>query len=278
MNLKNLASPFPIEDIEFRAGATNKENTTAMALAYITSRAVMDRLDEVCGQHGWRDEYAAGPNGGTICGIAIKVGDEWIAKWDGADNTNFEGVKGGLSDAFKRAAVKWGIGRYLYKIEPQWVACEKRGNSVVLKANPKLPAWALPAGSKQPVQSVVEQPAHDPEARPSSKADILARVRHYVDAGGKASDSQRGLMVGMIEECFGGSGNEEAKRKSVTMYLFARESSKDLTDAQVLALLDWLDVQKDSGGAYYPCAEASQEAVKIVIAQMKKMGQEAMEL
>ena len=136
---------------------------------------------------------------------------------------------------------------------------------------------ATPSDAQERVPAA-EQPAHDPEARPSSKADILARVRHHVDAGKKASDNQRGLMVGMIEECFGGSGNEEAKRKSVTMYLFARESSKDLTDAQVLALLDWLDVQKDSGGAYYPCAEASQEAVKIVIAQMKKMGQEAMEL
>lgn len=50
-NLKDifnaLAAPFHPKDIEWRAGATNADKTKAMALAYITSRAVMDRLDEV---------------------------------------------------------------------------------------------------------------------------------------------------------------------------------------------------------------------------------------
>lgn len=40
---------------------------------------------------------------------------------DGAENTDIEPVKGGLSDAYKRAAVKWGIGRYLYDMEAAWV-------------------------------------------------------------------------------------------------------------------------------------------------------------
>ena len=140
-----LATPFHPEDIEWRAGATNSDKTKALALAYITSRAVMDRLDEVVSPENWRDEYQPGPDGGLICGISLRVNGEWITKWDGAENTQVEEVKGGLSGAFKRAAVKWGIGRYLYRLENVWVPCELQGKSVVLKSIPPLPEWALPS-------------------------------------------------------------------------------------------------------------------------------------
>ena len=147
-NLKDLfarlAEPFAPDDLEWRAGATNADKTKALALAYITSRAVMDRLDEVVGPENWRDEYKSGPDGGVICGLSLRVHDEWVTKWDGAENTEFEAIKGGLSDAFKRAGYKWGIGRYLYKLESVWVPCEVRGKSVVLKSTPPLPPWALP--------------------------------------------------------------------------------------------------------------------------------------
>ena len=139
-----LATPFHPEDIEWRAGATNSDKTKALALAYITSRAVMDRLDEVVGPQNWRDEYKPGPDGGVICGLSLRIQDEWICKWDGADNTEFEAIKGGLSDAFKRAGYKWGIGRYLYKLENVWVPCELHGKTIALKNTPPLPPWALP--------------------------------------------------------------------------------------------------------------------------------------
>ena len=147
-NLKDLfarlAAPFHPSDLEWRAGATNSEKSKALALAYITSRAVMDRLDEVVGPQNWRDEYKPGPDGGVVCGLSLRISDEWITKWDGANNTEFEAIKGGLSDAFKRAGYKWGIGRYLYRLESAWVPCELRGKTIVLKSTPALPDWALP--------------------------------------------------------------------------------------------------------------------------------------
>lgn len=139
-----LAEPFNPQDLEWRAGATNSDKTKALALAYITSRAVMDRLDDVVGPQNWRDEYASGPDGGVICGLTLRIDGEWITKWDGAENTEFEAIKGGLSDAFKRAGYKWGIGRYLYKLDNVWVPCEQHGKTIVLKSTPPLPAWALP--------------------------------------------------------------------------------------------------------------------------------------
>ncbi len=150
--MEALRAPFPAKDIQWRAGSTSKDGSRAMALAYLTSRAVMDRLDEVVGPVDWQDTYREWRTKGVMCGIGILDPEtgEVIWKYDGADETNFEPTKGGISDAFKRAAVKWGIGRYLYNLETQWVAAEKRGKSTILTATPKLPAWALPGGS--PVQ------------------------------------------------------------------------------------------------------------------------------
>lgn len=135
IDLAQLAEPFDPDEIEFRVGATNKEKTKALALAYITSRSVMDRLDDVCKPENWEDAYQPGPNGGVLCGISIRVKDRWVTKWDGADNTKIEGIKGGLTDAFKRAAVKWGIGRYLYGLPNIWVDAKQQGQDVKIDEN-----------------------------------------------------------------------------------------------------------------------------------------------
>lgn len=125
-NAKALADAFPAKAISWRAQSVTKDQTNpkAMALAYIDARDVMNRLDEVCGPDGWEDSYVETPLGRVICTIRIRCGDHWVAKSDGAGKTDVEGDKGGISDAFKRAAVKWGIGRYLYDMPTPWVACE----------------------------------------------------------------------------------------------------------------------------------------------------------
>ncbi|WP_348253869.1 Rad52/Rad22 family DNA repair protein, partial [Salmonella enterica] len=70
----------------------------------------------------WRNEYRDIPNnGGVECGISIKVGSEWVTKWDAAENTQVGAVKGGRSGAMWRAAVQSGIGRYLHNLEEGFV-------------------------------------------------------------------------------------------------------------------------------------------------------------
>ena len=119
-----LAEPFSPRDIEWRISRCGAKNDKpyAFVLAYATNRAIMDRLDAVVGGMNWCNKYVSGPNGGVLCGISIKYAGEWVTKWDGAENTNIEAVKGGLSDAMKRAAVQWGIGRYLYRLPKQMYA------------------------------------------------------------------------------------------------------------------------------------------------------------
>lgn len=122
---EQLRAPFPRDAIQWRAQTVTRDGTKALALAYIDARAVMNRLDDVVGPENWQDEYDC-VNGRTICKLGINVDGVWVWKSDGAGDTQVEAEKGGISDAFKRAAVKWGIGRYLYDLDAPWVPCETR--------------------------------------------------------------------------------------------------------------------------------------------------------
>lgn len=121
--IKLLFSEFPPDAISWRAQSVTHDGEKAMALAYIDARDVMDRLDQVCGAVDWQDRYEF-HGSRTICYLSIRVGDEWITKADGAGDSDVEAEKGAISDALKRAAVKWGIGRYLYDMDAPWVPCE----------------------------------------------------------------------------------------------------------------------------------------------------------
>jgi hypothetical protein len=56
-----------------------------------------------------------------------------VTKFDGAENSDIEPIKGGLSDSFKRAASAWGVGRYLYDLDGIWVEIEPKGKSSAVK-------------------------------------------------------------------------------------------------------------------------------------------------
>jgi len=108
-NLMMLKQPFSKNELTWRPGGGGNH------LAYIDARCAMKRLDDVVGIDGWQDSYKS-LDGRTVCELSLKINGVWITKTDGAGDTNIEGAKGGLSDAFKRAAVKFGVGRYLYYI------------------------------------------------------------------------------------------------------------------------------------------------------------------
>ena len=122
--LQKLFAEFPHESVHWRAQSVTKDGDKAMALAYIDARNVMDRLDAICGPANWQDSYTETPKGRLICTLSINIDGVWVSKSDGAGDTDVEGDKGAISDALKRAAVKWGIGRYLYDMPTPWVPCE----------------------------------------------------------------------------------------------------------------------------------------------------------
>lgn len=169
MDLKKLDEPFASSDIEWRAQSCGKGNNGfwVSVLAYVTNRAIMSRLDEVCGKENWRNEYRdVGKDGKVVeCGISIKIGGEWVTKWDAAEETSIEAVKGGRSGAMKRAAVQWGIGRYLYNLDAGWGQIVERGEHRAKTKQgeffqwnpPQLPDWALPP--RKPDQKALENSA-----------------------------------------------------------------------------------------------------------------------
>lgn len=133
IDFKALAAPFPPEEISWRLGSTSKEKMRGMALAYLDARNVMDRLDAVCGSDGWQCRYSH-VGAITVCDVGIRIDEHnWVFKADGAGQSDIEAEKGALSDAFKRAAVRWGIGRYLYGLESPWVEIEEAGRSFKIK-------------------------------------------------------------------------------------------------------------------------------------------------
>jgi len=153
-----LKEPFNTSEIEWRVERAGRKNGRiwALVLAYVTSRAIQDRLDAVCGVFGWENHLKENSKGGFICGISIPNEEgRWVTKWDGSDNTNIEAIKGGISGSIKRAASQWGIGRYLYHLDDGFAIISDGGKlkgqfkennkPVYFKYDPpKLPGWALP--------------------------------------------------------------------------------------------------------------------------------------
>jgi hypothetical protein len=139
--LNKLARPFDVKKISWRVGATSKDKTKAIALAYIDARDVMKRLDDVFGMN-WQCKYSHAETK-TICEIGVLIDSVWIWRSGGAGDTDIEAEKGAISDAFKRAAVLFGIGRYLYNLPNEWVAIDEYKK---IKQVPQLPVWATPEG------------------------------------------------------------------------------------------------------------------------------------
>lgn len=129
---EKLSAPFPPSRISWRVGSTTKDKAKGLAFGYIDARDVMERLDEVCGPANWQNNYT-GVGAAIVCNIGIRLEDGWVWKSDGAGATDVEAEKGMMSDAFKRAAVRFGIGRYLYDIPATWVEIEAAGNSYRIK-------------------------------------------------------------------------------------------------------------------------------------------------
>lgn len=185
MNLADLKKPFAPDRISWRLGSTNGDKTKGMALAYIDARDVMGRLDEVCGDL-WQAEYVPMPNGTCCCRIGIKVGDEWVWRSNGSMNISDSdkadakemAEKGSYSDAFKRAAVLWGVGQYLYDLDSPWVDIEPLGQrSHKIKADqyPKLRA-ILAGNAPKP------SPVPPAEKKPMTAAEWVTRAEGEINA------------------------------------------------------------------------------------------------
>ena len=110
---------------KWRVQSFSKNKPSASCVAYIDARDVMALLDEVCGAENWQSDFKD-VAGQIYGGVGIKINNEWVWKWDTGAESNIEKEKGEASDAFKRAGVKWGIGRFLYDLKVHYVKANEK--------------------------------------------------------------------------------------------------------------------------------------------------------
>ena len=201
-DMAKLKEPFPETDLDWRLQSCGFSNGKfwGRALAYITSRAVQDRLDEVCGPDGWQCSIRR-EGDAYLCTLSIRVTHEdgtteFISRTDGAEATDIEPIKGGISGAIKRCAVLFGIGRYLYNLKDGWaVICDDGKYSGKTKEGktfrwnpPALPAEALPKNSK-PANN---QPSNEPISDDSELINQVMILESYInDSDFQENDKRR---------------------------------------------------------------------------------------
>lgn len=169
-----LAAPFEAGEVKFKP-QTVKGNR-ALAIGYIDSRAVQDRLDEVLGPENWQDDYTVLPDGSVVCKLSVRVGGDWVSKMDVGSPSeqpdHGDRLKAAFSDALKRAAVKFGVGRYLYRMAPQW--CDYDPVKKQFTTPPRLPQGGSATAPPRP------------QSRPAAPGDNL---------------DLRKIAVGAYEQC-----------------------------------------------------------------------------
>ena len=198
---QELSAPFSHEDVEWKIQTVSKDKSRGLAVAYVTARAIQNRLDAVVGAQNWKlvfrqwhtvTDRDGNPLPSQLCTIQIFDDDrhEWLEKTDGAENTDYEPVKGGLSDAMKRAASQWGIGRYLYKLGTPWVDVEFFGKTAVIakKEMPGLNQFHddFVAKLKEPMPGSRSKPSQQERQRSETSSQCNAASGNGTTANGSA--------------------------------------------------------------------------------------------
>lgn len=134
---KELAKPFPESAISWKIQSYTKRkqgdeytpDTQAIKVAFIDARDVENRLDEVVGTGNWSDSYVVHPSGVIQCALTIGGVTKEGFGYPNSDRDD-EPLKSAESDALKRAAVKFGVGRHLYEVKRQYVSVDKYGHEI----------------------------------------------------------------------------------------------------------------------------------------------------
>lgn len=136
----DLKQPFAWEEIDVKPQSTNRDKTSALAVAYFDARAVMERLDNVLGPENWKAEYREVhlPKGelGIICRLTVFHEGREVVREDGSDLSDIEPLKGGISGALKRAFSALG-NRSLYQTDLGWHGIDTYDG----KNGPQFKAW-----------------------------------------------------------------------------------------------------------------------------------------
>ena len=184
--LEALGAPFPEDEVEFlpRGNFEGK----ARALAYIDARSVMRRLDAAVGPANWSFDFdLLSPEGKMVKGKLTVLG---VTKCDaGEGSSEDEVLKSAVSDALKRCAVHFGIGRYLYYLPSVWAPYDQRKRQ--FSETPRISPQAITRALA--ICGIPTQPAGAPNERRSIWAAGEGRTREAApeSTGDRKATTQR---------------------------------------------------------------------------------------
>lgn len=158
---EELIKEFAENDLEWKVQSSGIKNNKVWCkvVPYVTARAIQKRLDNIFGFENWSDTYRNTENG-QICQLKVFLNDKWIIKENGAEFTEYEKLKGAISNSFKRVAASgYGIGRYLYDIKIKFAECsieKKEGFTEFAKTEGKNFYWKIPSLDDGKNNNIVE--------------------------------------------------------------------------------------------------------------------------
>jgi hypothetical protein len=211
-----LAAPFDPAEVKFKPQTIS--GNRALAIPFVDARVIQDRLDDVLGVMGWQDSYECLSDGSVVCRLRIRLGSEWITKEDvgGPSEQPDEGDrrKAAFSDALKRAAVKFGIGRYLYRLKPQWVDYDPQKRQIVrppnlhhLGSEEANKATTAPETARK---NTVDLPAPGPNRnKPASGQELQRRLTEKDEQLVRAGVCQPGELVSHVVTAGKAAGLDE---------------------------------------------------------------------
>ncbi len=149
----------PEDEIGYRPA--DFKNPQGKQLAYVDARYVMDVLDREVGPSNWESTYMKHDDGSVECTIMVTMrGGGYVRKCDVGTPSTIEAVKGAYSDAFKRAAVHFGIARDLYD--------ERMAEGPSAPKPAAAPVAAAPAAAPATITEATAAPAAEaPAAEPT---------------------------------------------------------------------------------------------------------------
>jgi hypothetical protein len=146
---RSLAEPFKPQQLKWLPKTVKGDK--ALAFPYLSAADIQNRLDLAVGIANWKDDYEVLPCGAVVCTLSLCLDGAWISKQDVGSPSEqpdeHDRVKAAFSDALKRAAAKWGIGRYLRYLPPTWLSYDAGKRQIDSSKVPALPGWARPPGS-----------------------------------------------------------------------------------------------------------------------------------
>lgn len=128
-----LRRPFTVDAVLFKVQAGTGDQ--ALASWYVDARLVAERLTAVVGGEMWHDDYRplfednAQAHMGFHFPVECRLTVNGITRVDVGNyqktDADEKAIKSAYSDAFKRAAVKFGIGAYLYALPKTYAETKK---------------------------------------------------------------------------------------------------------------------------------------------------------